>query len=350
MRHIQRVDLLEAIGKSLQRRYTTTQINSLLRTLGITEGLEEIADSKRVYAIEKLSSLEDEKLVELAQELDVSLPDGVREGSVKPMSGTARTVFAIHGRNERLRSELFTFLRAAGLDPLEWSEAVQLTEKGSPYIGEILDCAFEEAAAVVVLLSPDDVVRLSDELLRESDGPNEREPRLQPRPNVIFEAGMAFGRYPERTILVSVGRPKDFSDVAGRHVVHLSNDPENRLDLLSRLETAGCAVRSSERRDWLAQGDFELDLSSSPGDLRSGSASKELNETEAEILRVLAGSERLLIEQVASALEISPVATQHYLETLEEEDYVHGQHVIGGPSAYGLGKRGRAYAVEHGLV
>ncbi len=62
-----------------------------------------------------------------------------------------RRVFVIHGRNERARRGLFEFLRAIGLDPIEWSEAGRMTGKGSPYIGEILDAAFGNAQAVVVL-------------------------------------------------------------------------------------------------------------------------------------------------------------------------------------------------------
>jgi hypothetical protein len=45
-----------------------------------------------------------------------------------------RTVFVIHGRNERLRVGMFDFLRSLDLKPLEWTEAVKLTGKGSPYI------------------------------------------------------------------------------------------------------------------------------------------------------------------------------------------------------------------------
>ncbi|MCZ7537472.1 MAG: nucleotide-binding protein [Acidimicrobiia bacterium] len=31
---------------------------------------------------------------------------------------------------------MFDFLRAIGLQPIEWTQAVALTGKGSPYIGE----------------------------------------------------------------------------------------------------------------------------------------------------------------------------------------------------------------------
>jgi hypothetical protein len=40
-----------------------------------------------------------------------------------------------------------------------------MTGKGSPYIGEVLDAAFSNAQAVVVVLTGDDFARLRDDLL-----------------------------------------------------------------------------------------------------------------------------------------------------------------------------------------
>src|SRR5437016_10589538 len=34
-------------------------------------------------------------------------------------------VFVVHGRDTRLRDELYTFLRALGLNPIEWSQAIR---------------------------------------------------------------------------------------------------------------------------------------------------------------------------------------------------------------------------------
>ena len=50
-----------------------------------------------------------------------------------------KRVFVVHGRDEALRRSIFAFLRAVNLEPLEWSQAVRLTGKGTPYIGEVLD-------------------------------------------------------------------------------------------------------------------------------------------------------------------------------------------------------------------
>ena len=50
---------------------------------------------------------------------------------------------------------------------------------------------------------------------------------------------MAFGTDPSRTLLIEIGDVKAFSDVAGRHVVRLSNTPEKRKEIAERLKTCG---------------------------------------------------------------------------------------------------------------
>ena len=164
-----------------------------------------------------------------------------------------RKVFVIHGRNEPARRGLFAFLRSIGLDPIEWSEAVTMTGKGSPYIGDVLNVAFGAAQAVVVLQTPDDVAHLHESLTYPGDP--ETTPQTQPRPNVLFEAGMALARDEDRTIIVELGQVKSFSDIHGRHVVRLDNGVPKRQELANRLKTAGCAVRM-DGSDWHQEGDL----------------------------------------------------------------------------------------------
>lgn len=174
-----------------------------------------------------------------------------------------RSVFVVHGRNEELRRSMFDFLRNINLRPLEWTEAVALTNNGSPYIGEVLDAAFDAAQAIVVLMTPDEIAYLQPQYsLGESDP--EIHPQPQARPNVLFEAGMALGRNPNRTVLVEVGEIRPFSDVAGRHAVRLTNDVAKRQDLAARLQTAGCDVDLTGV-DWHSSGDF-----TAPGQIGSG--------------------------------------------------------------------------------
>ena len=173
----------------------------------------------------------------------------------RPSTDT-REVFVVHDRNIIARDALFDFLTAIDLHPLEWSEVVQLTGKTMPYIGEILDTAFSNALAVVVLMTPDDVAKLIDPLQSEYDLTFEKGLTGQARPNVLFEAGMAMGRHPERTIIVELGELRPFSDVSGLHVIRLNNSSQRRQELAQRLKTAGCPVNLDGIR-WHTAGDFD---------------------------------------------------------------------------------------------
>ena len=166
----------------------------------------------------------------------------------------ADKVFVVHGRNFAARDSMFVFLRALGLKPLEWTQALALTGSASPYIGEVLDRAFDHAQAIVVLLTPDDIAYIDLPFADGIDDPD-RTPTPQARPNVLFEAGMAMGRNPKRTVLVELGVIRPFSDVAGRHAVRLNNSPDRRIDLANRLQNAGCPVDRTGA-DWMTAGDF----------------------------------------------------------------------------------------------
>jgi predicted nucleotide-binding protein len=161
-----------------------------------------------------------------------------------------RQVFIVHGRNLRVRDAIFQILRAMGLEPVEWEHAVALTGTNAPYIQQVLDAAFAAAQAVVVLLSGDDEARLRREFVNESDSASEITLTPQARPNVLFEAGMALGRHPDRTILLQIGDLRPFSDIGGRHVINFRGTAENRAALRARLRSAGCAI-TEYGSDWL---------------------------------------------------------------------------------------------------
>jgi predicted nucleotide-binding protein len=184
-------------------------------------------------------------------------PAGASSPPLSSPASDSRIVFVVHGRNEALRKSMFDFLRAIGLKPLEWSEAVAATGHASPYIGDILDAAFAKAQAVVVLMTPDDEASLKKEFQNEHDERYEKEPTGQARPNVLFEAGMAMGRDPKRTLLVEVGKLRPYSDVGGRHVVRLNDTSQRRQELATRLKTAGCEV-DLVGTDWHTAGSFSV--------------------------------------------------------------------------------------------
>lgn len=187
----------------------------------------------------------------------VEIEDKITTSQKSAESGTpvvadkSKNVVVVYGRDETVRTGMFQFLRALKLNPIEWSEAVKATGRGSPYVGEVLESLFSLAQAVIVLLTPDEQVRLKPALRTAEDDETE----YQPRPNVLIESGMALARDEEHTIIVEVGKVRSISDLSGRHVIHLNNRPESRLELAQRLETAGCAV-SIAGKDWLTVGDF----------------------------------------------------------------------------------------------
>jgi predicted nucleotide-binding protein len=183
----------------------------------------------------------------------VGIAEGTKAVDAEPVAVDPRKVFVVHGRNDPARKGLFEFLRSIDLDPIEWSEALHITGQASPYIGDVLDAAFGAAQAVVVLQTPDDVAHLHESLSYPGDP--ECSPQMQPRPNVLFEAGMAMGRNADRTVIVELGHVKSFSDIHGRHVVRLDNTIAKRQALADRLKTAGCSVKTIGS-DWHEAGDL----------------------------------------------------------------------------------------------
>jgi len=169
----------------------------------------------------------------------------------------AKTVFVVHGRNEKARDAMFAFLRSLGLSPIEWNEAIRATGRPNPYVGEVLNVAFSQAQCVVVLMTPDDEARLRDQFRVPGDPPHETTITPQARPNVLFEAGMAMAWDENRTVLVELGNCRPFSDIGGRHVLRLNDTTQRRQELAERLQAAGADARISGT-DWHTAGDFSI--------------------------------------------------------------------------------------------
>ncbi|WKA30040.1 TIR domain-containing protein [Bradyrhizobium roseum] len=150
---------------------------------------------------------------------------------------------------------MFDFLRALNLNPKEWDHVLREARGNNPFIGNALDEVMEKAQAVVVMFTPDDLVTLKEQFRGADERNTEGQAQGQARPNVLFEAGLAMGRHAEKTVLVQIGKVKAFSDVAGRHIVKLSETTESRNDLANRLEKIGCKV-DKVGRDWMKAGYF----------------------------------------------------------------------------------------------
>ncbi|CAN3981643.1 TIR domain-containing protein [Kitasatospora purpeofusca] len=165
----------------------------------------------------------------------------------------SRNVFVVHGRDEQVRREMFGLLRRLGLNPLEWEHLVGATGLPSPFIGEVVAHAPSVAGAALVLLTPDDVAVLHDDLKGPAEPPHERTPFGQPRQNVLIELGMVLMAYPERTVIVEFGDVRPASDLAGRNVIRFTADGNPVFALrkvAQRLQVAGCPV-DDRGNDWL---------------------------------------------------------------------------------------------------
>jgi predicted nucleotide-binding protein len=167
------------------------------------------------------------------------------------------SVFVVHGRDSGVANSMFAFLYSIGLNPIEWTKAIEMTKKGSPHVSTILDKSLAKAKAVVVLLTPDDEAQLRPQFWGPSEPEWEKELRGQARPNVLFEAGLAFGHNPDGTILVEIGEMRPFSDVGGMHTVRLNNSTQSRQQLVSKLKIAGCNPDITGT-NWHSVGDFTL--------------------------------------------------------------------------------------------
>jgi len=183
----------------------------------------------------------------------VPVPDGppgsnpaAEPGQAGTFAADRKAVMVIYGHDTQARDALFDWLRAIGLRPREWNQLVTGTGTGSPYIGQVLDHAFQQAQAVVALFTPDERV------LPAFASPGDAQvSRLQARPNVIFEAGMALVTHPDRTVLVLLGPQELPSDLAGRHHIRLSTTSSEPLhELAGRLRCAGCDTDTTGS-DWL---------------------------------------------------------------------------------------------------
>ena len=167
-----------------------------------------------------------------------------------------KTIFVVHGRDLALRDSMFAFLRALSLEPLEWEQALRRARRGAnAYVGDIIEEVMDQAQAVLVLFSPDDLVQLQPQFVDRHERNTEGKPQGQARPNVLFEAGLAMGRHAEKTVLVQVGSVKPFSDIGGRHMLRFNGSPHARNALVGRLEMLRCDL-DRDGGDWLNVGTF----------------------------------------------------------------------------------------------
>jgi predicted nucleotide-binding protein len=161
----------------------------------------------------------------------------LKGSKIKPTKDNS--MFVVHGRDAKLNKDMYAFLATIGIVPLEWDHAIKAAKGGAnPIVGDVISQAMERVQGVMVLFSPDEEAKIKTKLATEGDKRKGLHLKgFQPRPNVIFEAGLALGAHSDKTILVQVGDVRDISDIAGKHMVHLDNSFTARKRLADRLES-----------------------------------------------------------------------------------------------------------------
>jgi hypothetical protein len=178
---------------------------------------------------------------------------GVSKPAVKPAKNN--TLFVVHGRDTKLNEDMFGLLRALGLNPIEWSKAVAKTRGINPDVDEIIGGQMKSVQGIVVMISPDEQAKLKPAFC-DPAVPTERILQDQARPNVLFEAGWAFGAYPGKTLLVRVGNTRPISDLGGKHIMKLSNSAASRKEFAQRLRKMKFKV-DTDGTSWLTEFNFD---------------------------------------------------------------------------------------------
>jgi predicted nucleotide-binding protein len=167
------------------------------------------------------------------------------------------TVFVVHGRDETLRDAAYEFLGALGLKAQEWGHAIRAARGrgGNPFVNDAVTKIMDQAQAIVVLLSPDDEVKLKSQFVTRNERATEAKVRGQARPNVIFETGIAIGAHHKKTVIVQAGDVKPFTDIGGMHILRLTGTDRSRHEFANRLRDLGCTI-DTDGDHWLRAGDF----------------------------------------------------------------------------------------------
>lgn len=186
-----------------------------------------------------------------------TLLDARQEKMSETRDGDPGVVFVIHGRNTKLLEELSVWLDSIGLHARGF-DLIRAELGGSPTIMEVIQKGMTEARAIIALMTPDEVSFLRPGLQSDHDSAPDKQ-RWQARPNVIFEAGMAFALAgKDRTLILVAGVAELFSDVGGINYKRLPHDSTEREILKNVLRSMKCNVRDNDPTHH-KRGDFKVD-------------------------------------------------------------------------------------------
>lgn len=157
------------------------------------------------------------------------------ESKARIVAGGAKTIFVVFGRNQMAKDAMMNYLYALGVNAEELRTVP--FDEASEGIETLLDKAFKRAKGVLVLLTPDDDGNLREWWADPYDKNQDLHiPMFQPRMNVIFEIGLAWGKgHKENTILVEMNNPE------GKRLRMPSDISENRFKV--RMYDSGSVQR-----------------------------------------------------------------------------------------------------------
>jgi len=220
-----------------------------------TTATEELSQLRQSDPAQLISPARRKAAGETTQQTSTSSREALSSQSDHHDDDVTRRVFVVHGRDEAVKRKFYDLLESVGLQPVGWETLVAATGSASPYLHEVMTQGTQVAQAALILLTPDDLVRLNPRLLEPDGESYEDKLSGQPRPNVLLELGMALMRYQNRTIVVTIGRMRPMADLAGLNYIRFDGSATGTEKLISRLRTAGCQVDVS-RTDWLDPGRF----------------------------------------------------------------------------------------------
>jgi hypothetical protein len=113
----------------------TAAANRVTRDLGALLLAGENGISYQRYATnEQMAALRGGPVYSMPANRSEQRPQGhARRSSRKPVvTINNNSIFVVHGRDTQLNTDIFAFLRAIGLNPLEWSQAIKSAKAQTP--------------------------------------------------------------------------------------------------------------------------------------------------------------------------------------------------------------------------
>lgn len=211
------------------------------------------------------------------------------------------TAFIVHGQDTQVRRELEKFLEALSFEILPFHAA----RSGEAQIDVVLQNVVNGVALadiVIVLFTPEEQASFHDPERGHYvavDRTGEAMGGWQPRPNVLFETGIAVVSAKEKTILVKKGSVRSISDLAGILFVNLDADDAKKV-LLRALQDRVKGL-TPPRSVGELPGDFiQIERTRWPYHDELGKLERALSAEKAP------GSKKTLLEALAAFVEEEP--------------------------------------------